>query len=313
MKSQAIKSISLKILKHLLILLLILAVIIAVTGVSVDFNVTISDGENITSVGMDELIESVKQNFKLFWTGEIFGIEIQEGALISLLAQAGRRSFMVLTGGTILALLIGIPKGIIDSRKNNKSGTFKLLQSLIPLSIPDVLIIAVVQFIAIYLFHNEISIFGGSPIPVIGDESLRNTLYPILSISIIPAAYISRIVAIEIEDGFTKPYILAARGKGCSKYYIIRHHMVKNIFYSILSGFPMIIGIMFSSLIIVERLFVYRGIGFYLIYFYTSGTLSAFAAGAGFTLFVVALAIVYYFVFMALNALKDIILFESNH
>lgn len=89
--------------------------------------------------------------------------------------------------------------------------------------------------------------------------------------------------------------------------------MMKNIFYSILSGFPTVIGIMFSSLIIIERLFVYRGIGFYLIYFYTSGTLQPYDAGLAFTLFVVALAVIYYFIFMVLNALKEIILFESNY
>lgn len=302
-----------KIIKNLLVLLLILAVVIAVTGIPVDYNVTISDGVNHTTVGMEELVESVKDNFKVFFNGEIFNVEIQGGTSLNLLAQAGKRSFIVLFGGTILALLIGIPKGIIDSRKNNKGGTFKLLQSLIPLSIPDVLIIAIVQFVAIYFFHNDIAIFGSEPIPTTGDESIRNIIYPIISISILPAAYISRIVATEIEDSFTKPYILAARGKGCSKYYIIVHHMMKNIFYSILSGFPTVMGIMFSSLIIIERLFVYRGIGFYLIYFYTSGTLQPYDAGLAFTLFVVALAVIYYFIFMVLNFLKEIILFESDY
>lgn len=305
--------IALRLVKNLLILLIILGVIIAITGIPIDYNVTYSDGVNHSTVGMEELIESIKNNFKTFWSGEVFEVEIQGQTSLALLAQAGKRSFIVLFGGTVLALLLGIPKGIIDSRKDNRAGTFKLLQSLIPLSIPDVLIIAIVQFIAIYFFHNNIAIFGSEPIPTIGDELIRNIIYPIISISILPAAYISRIVATEIEDSFTKPYILAARGKGCSKYYIITRHMMKNIFYAILSGFPMVIGIMFSSLIIIERLFVYRGIGFYLIYFYTSGTLQPYDAGLAFTLFVVALAVVYYFIFMLLNALKEIILFESDY
>lgn len=305
--------IALKVIKNLLILLFILAIVITVTGIPVDYNVTIYDGESYSSVGMDELVESVKNNFSMFLTGEIFEIEIQGDSSLGLLFQAAKRSFTVLIGGTLLALLVGIPKGIIDSRKTNKSGTFKLLQSLIPLSIPDILIIAIIQFIAIYLFHNDIAIFGSEPIPTIGDEGLRNIIYPIISISILPAAYISRIVATEVEDSFTKPYILAARGKGCSKYYIISHHMKKNIFYAILSGFPTVIGIMFSSLIIIERLFVYRGIGFYLIYFYTSGTLQPYEAGLAFTLFVVALAVIYYFVFIFLNTLKEIILFENDY
>ena len=311
MNSQVVKNISFKIIKNLLILCLILAIVIAITGIPIDFNVTTYDGENITSVGMDQLIESIKNNFKIFQTGEIFQLDVSGETSLALLGAALKRSSIVLIGGTILAMLIGIPKGIIDSRKTNKSGTFKLLQSLIPLSIPDILIIAIVQFIAVYFYHNGIALFGGEVVSPIGNDSLRNTIYPIISISILPAAYISRIVAIEIENSFTKPYILAARGKGCSKYYIIRNHMMKNIFFAILSGFPTVIGIMFSSLIIVERIFVYQGLGFYLIYFYTS-PLPVHVAGAGFTLFVVTMAIIYYFIFMVLNALKEIILFESD-
>jgi len=49
----------------------------------------------------------------------------------------------------LLAVVIGIPKGIIDSRKKEKSGTIKLLKSLIPLSIPDILTIVLVQMGAI--------------------------------------------------------------------------------------------------------------------------------------------------------------------
>lgn len=311
MNSQAIKSISFKVIKNLLILFLILAIVIVVTGIPLDFNVTIYDGQSLSSVGMDDLIESVKENFRMFFSGEIFQLEISGESSLSLLSTALRRSFIVLFGGTVLALLIGIPKGIIDSRKTNKSGTFKLLQSLIPLSIPDILVIALVQFLAVYLFHNEIALFGGDLVSPIGNDSLRNTIFPIISIAILPAAYISRVVAIEIEDSFTKPYILAARGKGCSKYYIIIHHMMKNILYSILSSFPTIIGIMFSSLIIVERIFAYQGLGFYLIYFYNS-PLPLHIAGAGFTLFVVAMAIIYYFIFMVVNGLKEIILYESE-
>lgn len=141
-----------------------------------------------------------------------------------------------------------------------------------------------------------------------GDETFSHAIYPIISISILPAAYISRITANIIEDSFTKPYILAARGKGCSRFQIIKNHMMKSIVFGVLSGFPTVIGIMFSSLIIVERLFHFQGIGFYLIYFYTTQLIPPYEAGIGFTLFIVALAIFYYFIFMLFNALKDILM-----
>jgi len=87
---------------------------------------------------------------------------------------------------------------------------------------------------------------------------------------------------------------------------------MKSIVYGVLSGFPTVIGIVFSSLIIVERLFSFRGLGFYLIYFYTTELIPPYEASVAFTLFIVVLAIFYYFIFMIFNGLKDILLPQTK-
>jgi len=132
------------------------------------------------------------------------------------------------------------------------------------------------------LYNNGISLLGLGPLPAFGDEGFVNAIYPIISISILPAAYIARITATTIEENFEKPYILAARGKGCSRVQIIKNHMMKSIIYEVLSGFPTVMGIMFSSLIIVERLFYFRGMGFYMILFYTTDLIPPYEGGIAF-------------------------------
>lgn len=308
MTVKIIKVMTKKIFANILILLVILFLVIAVTGIPTDFDILLVKGEYIPNMEMDVIVESIKNNFKVFLDGEAFNIMIQGESIRELLVKTAKKSSTILFFGAFLALIIGIPKGIIDSRKKNRSGTIKLLLSLIPLSVPDILTITLVQFIAIYLFKNEIAVLGLAPLPIFGDETFRHAIYPIISISMLPAAYISRITANIIEESFTKPYILAARGKGCSRFQIIKNHMFKSIIYGVLSVFPTVIGIMFSSLIIVERLFHFKGIGFYLIYFYTTKLIPAYEAGIAFTFFIVMLALFYYFVFMIFNVLKDIIL-----
>ncbi len=308
MKTEIIKVIAKKILMNILILLVILFLVIAVTGIPLDFDIISSNGKNTPNMEMNVIFENIKNNFKMFFSGEAFKVRIQGETVGQLLVKTATKSLSILFFGAILAVILGIPKGIIDSRKNDRSGTIKLLQSLIPLSVPDILIIVLVQIFAIYLYNNGFSIFGLGPIPAYGDETLANAIYPIISISILPAAYIARITATTIEENFTKPYILAARGKGCSRFQIIKKHMMKSIIYGVLSGFPTVIGIMFSSLIIVERLFYYRGMGFYMIFFYTTDLIPPYEGGVAFMTFIVLLAIFYYFIFMILNILKDIIL-----
>lgn len=312
MTSGIIKVIAKKLLVNLSMLFVILLLVIAVTGIPTDFNIVSYNGEHIPNMEMNQILESIKDNFKIFYNGEAFNVLIQRERVGQLLAKTAKKSAMILFGGTLLTVIIGIPKGIIDSRKRDRSGTIKLLQSLIPISVPDILTIVLVQLGAIYLFKNEISIFGFGPLPPFGDETFLHAIFPIISISILPAAYISRITANIIEENLTKPYILAARGKGCSRFQIIKNHMMKSIFYEVLSGFPTVIGIMFSSLIIVERLYSFRGIGFYLVFLYTTQLVPPYEAGVAFTTFIVALALFYYFIFTLLNTLKDILLPQSK-
>ena len=308
MTAEKIKIIAKKILVNILILLIILFIVIAVTGIPVNFDIISFNGRNEPNMEMSMIFENIKNNFKVFLSGEALSVMIQGESVVQLLAKTAMKSLSILFFGTILAVIIGIPKGIIDSRKKDRSGTIKLLQSLIPLSVPDVLTIALVQGIAIYLYNNKVSVFGLGPLPAFGDETFGSAIYPIISISILPAAYIARITATTIEENFTKPYILAARGKGCSKFQIIKNHMMKSITYGVLSGFPTVMGIMFSSLIIVENLFYFRGMGYYLILFYTSELIPPYEGGVAFTTFIVFLAILYYFIFMIFNSLKNIIL-----
>ncbi|MEG1255079.1 ABC transporter permease subunit [Clostridium sp.] len=312
MTAERIKVITKKILVNIVILLVILFLVIAVAGIPVNFDIISVNGKYKPNMEMNIVFENIRNNFKVFWSGEAFNVMIQGETAGQLLAKTVKKSSVILFLGALLALIIGIPKGIIDSRKKERSGTIKLLQSLIPLSVPDILTITLVQLGAMYLYKNKISIFGLGPFPPFGDESFGYAIYPIISIAILPAAYISRITATTIEENFTKPYILAARGKGCSRFQIIKNHMMKSIIYGVLSGFPTVIGIMFSSLIIVERLFYVQGMGFYLIYFYTTELIPAYESGVAFTAFIVFLAIFYYFIFMIFNALKDILLPKAS-
>ncbi len=289
---------------HILILVIVLAVVIVVTGFPMNFDVEYHHGEFHLNMPLEEIQGSITENFRSFFSGEVLHMEILSTTPIAMLREAFSLSFVVLFFGTLLALVIGIPKGIIDSRKKRTAGTFKLLQSYIPLSIPDVLTISVIQLGAIYLYYNEIAFLGIGPIHFLGDGQWYQSIFPIISISVLPAAYVSRVTANTIENLQGKAYIITARGKGCSYFQILKRHMMKNITFEILSIFPTIMGMMFASLIIVERLFYYQGMGYHLIYIYTTNRLSIEQARVVFTLFTLTLALFYYLIYLLLKALK---------
>ncbi len=308
MKTEFAVNLGKKIFYQAIVLVMILVIILIASGIPTDFNVYYEYGQYHWSMSLEEVRLNIFQHFQGFLSGEIFDVVIAGESIGTLFRSAFVLSLKVLFGGTVLAFLIGVPKGILDSRKRGKSGTFKLLQSYIPLSIPDVLTVGLVQFGAIYLYYNDITFFGLGPIHFLGDESWLSTIYPIISISILPAAYMSRITASTIEDLYTKQFIITARGKGCSFGQILRQHMMKNIVFEILSSSPTIMAVMFSSLIIIERLFYYQGLGYHLIFFFSSYSLTPEQASAAFAVFIMGLAFFYYMLFMGFKGMKTWIL-----
>lgn len=291
-------------LSNLLILIVILALVITVTAIPMDFGVSYYNGETMISITKEQVFESIKANFRGFASGELFKTMIKSESVGQILVLALKRSLILLIFGTLLAVLIGLVKGMIDSRRNGHMGTFKLLQSLIPLSIPDILVITLIQLGAMALYKNETAIPFIGVLPYFGDEGVKSVLLPILSISLLPGAYLARVVAGAIEEGLTKPYVLTARGKGCSMRQIITTHLSKPIGFSVLSALPAAMGILFSSLVIVEMFYSYRGIGYHLIYFYTTTLVPRELASMAFSAFIIALAVFYYVVFSVINLLK---------
>jgi len=296
------------ILGNLLLLSSVIVGVIIITGVPINFDIIYEKGSYRPNMSFSLITEGIKENFRYVFSGKVRELVILDNTVGELFAVSAKRSGIVLFSGIVLAVLVGIPKGIIDSRKRDRIGTFKMLQSLIPLSVPDILTIGIIQMLALYLFKNNMTFLGIGPIEFKGDQYWYNAIYPIISISILPAAYIARTTATAIEEGFSKPYILAARGKGCSRFRIIKNHLMKSVIYEVLSVFPTILALMFSSLIIVERLFYYRGIGYHMIDFYTSTRVDPFVGSMAFSYFMTIMAVVYFLILFIFNLLKDMVI-----
>lgn len=293
---------------NLLLLLFIIVSVVILTGIPMNFDIFYEKGSYRPNMSWSSIHDSIGNNFRMVFSGDIRNVDILGETVAEIFQRAARKSGVVLFFGIVLSVLVGIPKGILDSRKTEQTGTFKMLQSLIPLSIPDILSIGLVQVLALYLFKNGITFLGIGPIEFKGDQYWYNAIYPILAISILPTAYVARTTATAIEEGFSKPYVLAARGKGCSRMRIIKNHLLKSIFYQVLSVFPTILSLFFSSLIIVERLFYYRGVGYEMINFYTSQRIDPVMGGVAFSYFMTVMAVGYFVILFVFNIWKELLI-----
>lgn len=122
-------------------------------------------------------------------------------------------------------------------------------------SLPDLLIIIIIQYAVIVFFKRT----GILLAPVAGGND-PVYLLPILALSILPAIFIFRMSLLLVEDELTKPYVDLARSKGFKKMYIFTTHIVRNILPSLMNHMKAFILILMSNLIVFERLFNIYGI-----------------------------------------------------
>ncbi len=161
------------------------------------------------------------------------------------------RSLSVIVTAFLLAIALGIGKGIFDYRNRYTSlnflgtGVTSLLNSL-----PDFFMIIVLQWIILIHFRF---------IDFFGHDQWFNFILPGVLVSLYPMMYFARITftALAAEDG--EMYIQYARAKGLSQRFVVHKHILKKCFRSILQHVGVVMTYVVSNLFIVEWLMEYKG------------------------------------------------------
>lgn len=309
MNARAIRKIILRIVLNLAMLLFIGFVVVLLANMPLDLDFWKTEGKIMSNLNYPLFKEGVIKSIKLLISGEFLDYKVigRSENVGQIMKTALGRSMRILFVSLILAVGIGIPKGIFDSRRKKKSSTFKLLQTLVPLSVPDVLTISIVQLLGYYLYSKKVTFFGIGPIMHIGYANWTQSIYPIIALSLVPAAYIARITASSIEVVYDRDYILTARGKGCSESRIIRKHIMPNILTDLIGAFPAIASIMFASLFIVERIFYFPGVAFEMLAIYTRPATDG-SSTIAFLGLAVTLALIYFILYTILDIGKQVLI-----
>lgn len=302
------KKITIKVISNITIFLIISFIVILLTNIPISLDFDDEDGKLVSNMNYSEYKEDVVKSAEILVSGEIleykvFGKGKNVGEIIKLTLSRSMRIFSI---ALLFSLLIGIPKGIFDSRRKNKQSNFKLLQTLIPLSVPDVLTISAVQLFGFYLYRKNVSILGIGPIMHMGYDHWSQSIYPIIALSLVPAAYIARVTASSIERVYDRDYILTARGKGCSEARIILNHTMRNVLTDLIGSFPAITAIMFSSLFIVERIFYFPGVAFEMLALYAKPSADGSTTIALLGL-AMSIAIIYFVIYTLLEIINQVL------
>jgi ABC-type dipeptide/oligopeptide/nickel transport system permease component len=259
-------NISKKVLATILLFSVFLYVTVFICTIPKSYTVKQVDGKwtatypirNLVKNANDKLISLAQGDYKTTANGK---------DSIAILKDSLGRSMRLLAGGLVIAMILGIFKGIFDSRRGkSKDSSLKILLTIIPISLPDILIVAMLQSFAIWLIQHGIKV-----LKVAGSGTWQHEVLPIIALSILPACYIARVTSMSIESCYEKEYVKAALGKGCSSRRILWNHVMRNAFGIVFESLSNITALIISNMIIVEFMFSFPGITSLLMNSYSSG------------------------------------------
>lgn len=238
---------------------------IAVSGkaMTVDYGYTFSWGqykENITN-----WISHIREN------GSLGDTRYNNVTVEDELKRYYPNSLKVIVVAFILSIILGIAKGIFDySNAKSKKNIFGNGLTWLFQSIPDFLIVIVIQWSIIFMFPS---------LKLLSQGNWYSFILPGILVAIYPMMYVSRITSASIASQDGLPYIQVARAKGFTKRRVLFKHILKNSFSVILSHIPSLMVYILSNLLIVEYLFGYEGIAYRL--FVAMGITTTISFGRG--------------------------------
>lgn len=182
----------------------------------------------------------------------------QEDVTINeLIAQGFPVSAKMGALAVILSLGVGIPLGIISAVKRGKWMDWaSMIFATIGVSIPSFVLAVLLMFLFSVVLH---------VLPVYGLDSWKHYILPVAGLAVSPISYITRLMRSSMLEVMRQDYIVTARSKGVTEFFIIVKHALRNAIIPVVTYLgPLVAGLLTGSFVI-ERLFTIPGIGRYFV------------------------------------------------
>lgn len=189
----------------------------------------------------------------LIHNGEMFIITL------NVIKEASYLSIKLIGVTLVITLVVGLMIGILESYRT-KSVHLRSLGSILVFSIPDVFVVLIglIGYTLLYRRFPQIKEYA----------LLKEFILPVITLSIIPTIYVSRIVVVAVLEELNKEYIRAAKALGYSRKKLFMTELLPAVIYKLIDTLPTLMTMLLSNMIIVEYLFNYNGIGYFLLYLY---------------------------------------------
>lgn len=199
-----------------------------------------------------------------------FGLSYRLGRpVLGVLVERLPATVELATAGMLLALVVGIPAGIVAAIRRGSASTRVLMgASLFGISVPTFF----VGIVLIWIFNVTLSVlpsFGRGQTVAIGwwttgfltKSGLAALVLPAVTIAIFQIAMIMRLVRAEMLEVMRSDYILFARARGLPEWRIHFRHAFANTLIPVITVISLQMGSLVAFAVITESVFQWPGLG----------------------------------------------------
>lgn len=158
-------------------------------------------------------------------------------------------------GGVVIALavLIGVPAGVLAAFKHNKpTDRIVMLIANMGIAVPNFVMATALLF----LFGVKLGW-----LPTLGLKSWKHYIMPALALAFNPMCYIARLMRSSMLDVLKQDYIKTSRAKGLSEKTVLFKHAMRNAILPVVTYLgPLAAGILTGGFVI-EKIFTIPGMG----------------------------------------------------
>jgi peptide/nickel transport system permease protein len=219
------------------------------------------------------------------WLGAVlhgdFGISLRTGQPVGpTMIEALGRSLLLAAGSIGLMLVIAVPLGVVAAVRRGRGADVSVsLISYIGVSLPE-FVTATLFVLVMADWLQLLPATGYVPLTEDPLRALKHLALPVLTVSVILVAHVSRMVRSELVDVLHTDYVRAARLKGLSKRQVLFKHALRNALLPTITIVALDVGYLLGGVIVVEEIFALPGIGRQLIVAIQSRDLPSIQAGA---------------------------------
>lgn len=190
-------------------------------------------------------------------TGDL-GTSITTGAPVTReLLQRLPATLEITLAATVIAVAVAVPVGVLSAvRRNTVLDQVTRGGAMLASSTPKFWL----AFLLIIVFSVQLDL-----LPATGYGGLEHLILPALALGIGEAAILARLMRSSLLEVLGEDYVGTARAKGLHEATVIARHALRNAMTAVVTETGLIFGFLLAYSAIVEVIFVWPGIGRYLV------------------------------------------------